>query len=190
VKIKMNLSKEEKSKLLKIARTSIASIFTKQPKNKNTYDEFPIFKSHAGAFVTITIGGSLRGCIGYIVSDDPLYETVSAAAVQSATADPRFPPLSEREFTQTKIEISVLSEPFPLSNYDDIELGVHGLILEESGKRGLLLPQVPTEHNMNKEQYLNAICKKSGFPSDYWKKKQIQLSAFTATVFSEGNLGD
>jgi AmmeMemoRadiSam system protein A len=111
------------------------------------------------------------------------------AAYQAAFHDPRFSPLTEEEYKLISIEISILSEPFPLNNYDDIVVGEHGLILEEENKRGLLLPQVPIEHNMNKEEYLSALCNKAGFPPYYWKEKQLKLFAFTATVFSEKDEG-
>lgn len=96
--------------------------------------------------------------------------------------------MSKDELKDISIEISILSEPFFLGSYDEIELGKHGLILEEKGKRGLLLPQVPIEHNMNKEDYLDAICQKSGFNKSYWREKELKLKAFTATVFSEEDL--
>jgi len=89
------------------------------------------------------------------------------------------------EMKNIAIEISVLSEPFQLNSYDEIEIGKHGLILEEKGRRGLLLPQVPVEHHMGKDQYLDAICQKTGFPAGYWRDKLLKLSGFTATVFSE-----
>ena len=88
-------------------------------------------------------------------------ETVTDAAKQAAIHDPRFSPLTEKEFRETDLEISVLSPPFRMNSYDEIELGKHGLILEEGFHRGLLLPQVPIEHNMNKEQYLSALCEES-----------------------------
>lgn len=184
----MELSLEEKSILLEAARNSITSIFTGQEIPDPNYKNHPVFKSHAGAFVTLTENNRLRGCIGYIVSDQPLFQTVCEAAVHAAQNDPRFHPLSESELSKISIEISVLSEPFPLNSYDEIEIGKHGLILEEKGRRGLLLPQVPVEHNMDKEQYLDAICQKSGFHASYWRDKQLILSGFTATVFSEKSL--
>jgi uncharacterized protein (TIGR00296 family) len=75
-----------------------------------------------------------------------------------------------------------------MESYEDIILGQHGLILTEQGRRGLLLPQVPIEHNMNKEEFLNALCQKAGFHPDYWTEKQLSLEAFTALVFSEKDL--
>lgn len=184
----MELSLEEKSILIEAARNSITSIFTGREIPEPDYQKHPVFKSHAGAFVTLTEKNRLRGCIGYIISDQPLYQTVCEAAVHAAQNDPRFHPLIESELPKISIEVSVLSEPFPLNSYDEIEIGKHGLILEEKGRRGLLLPQVPVEHHMDKEQFLDAICQKSGFHASYWRDKQLKLNGFTATVFSEKSL--
>jgi len=181
----MNISDEEKKTLLKIARDSIESIFSRGKLKKLNYDKDHLFNSYKGAFVTLTINDLLRGCIGYIISDKPLIETVQDAAKQAAISDPRFPPMGESELNKIAIEISILSEPFPMKSYDDIELGKHGLILEELGRRALLLPQVPIEHKMDKNQFLEAICQKAGLPSDFWKEKQLNIQLFTATVFSE-----
>lgn len=176
---------EEKKILLETARTSINSVFTQEKISEPDYIKHPIFKSHAGAFVTLTQQGVLRGCIGYIVSDQPLFQIVCEAAIQASQNDPRFQSVRQSEIKNLAIEISILSEPFPLNSYDEIEIGKHGLILEEEGRRGLLLPQVPVEHHMNRDQYLDSICRKSGFPADYWRTKQLKLSGFTAAVFSE-----
>lgn len=181
----MELSKEEKIFLLKTARSSINSLFTKEVVQQADYEAHPVLKSKKGAFVTLTEFGRLRGCIGYIISEQPLYDTVCEAAVQAAKYDPRFEPVKLSEMKNISIEISILSEPFALKSYDEIVVGKHGLIMEEKGRRGLLLPQVPVEHNLNKEQYLDAICRKTGFPEGYWKTKLLNLSGFTADVFNE-----
>ena len=181
----MNVTKEEKQLLLKAARKSIETLFTEEELPEYDYTEYAILKESNGAFVTLTIDGRLRGCIGYIVSDKPLYETVCDAAIQAAQSDPRFSPLTEDEFDNIKVEISILSQTFPMKSYDDIVVGKHGLILEEMGIRALLLPQVPIEHNMNKEEFLSALCNKAGIHSDYWKEKTLNINLFTAEVFSE-----
>ena len=181
----MELSSQEKQHLLALAHFSIESAFKPDEKSFASNDEYPFLKSKSGAFVTITINNKLRGCIGYVQSDDELSKTVMDAAFQAAFHDPRFSPLLEEEFDKIKLEISVLSEAFPLENYEDIQLGIHGLILEESGRKGLLLPQVPIEHNLSRDQFLSAICKKAGLSEDYWKKHKLRLKAFTANVFSE-----
>ena len=184
----MELSTEEKVILVTIARGSIESLFKATDKIIPDIEKHPVIKEQAGAFVTLTIRGRLRGCIGYIETDKPLYETVADAAKQAALNDPRFSPLTEKEFGETNLEISVLSPLFKMNSYDEIEIGRHGLILEEGFHRGLLLPQVPIEHNMNKEQYLSALCEKAGLYSGYWKEKVLNINMFTANVFSEKEL--
>lgn len=184
----MELSLEEKKILIKLARDSIESkLFKKKPVEVDL-EKYPSLKSKCGVFVTLTIAEQLRGCIGYITSTDPLHYSIKDAAISAAFNDPRFYAMTETEYEQVEVEISVLSEPYPMQSYDEIELGKHGLILHEEGRRGLLLPQVPIEHGMTKEDYLNAICRKAGVPQNLWKKKVLNISLFTATVFSENDL--
>lgn len=187
----MEFTIEQKQLLFRLARESIREHLFKEKKSiKIDTKQHSIFKLKCGVFVTLTIENQLRGCIGYITSTSPLYKTIQDAAIGAAFNDPRFYSLTETEYEQIEIEISVLSEPFPMKNYDDIIVGVHGLILEESGQRGLLLPQVPIEHGMDREQFLNAICRKTGIPQNLWREKLLNISLFTATVFSEKDLVD
>jgi uncharacterized protein len=184
----MVIALEEKKILLNEARSSIASVFSKAKLEKADYSKYPLFNSHCGTFVTLTIQHRLRGCVGFIIADKPLIETIRSAARYAAFEDTRFAPLKEKELQEVHIEISILSEPFPMKSYEDIEIGKHGLILEEKGRRGLLLPQVPVEHNMNRDEYLDAICEKTGFPGGYWKNKQLKINLFTADIFSESGV--
>lgn len=181
----MQLTVKEKKILLNAAREAIKSFFSGEEIKAIDYGEFPVMKSNSGAFVTLFKDGELRGCIGFIQSDNFLYETVCDAALRAAFNDPRFYPLEEKELEKVEIEISVLSPAFKMNSYDDIVLGVHGLILEDLGRRALLLPQVPVEHKMSKDEYLCAICEKAGLPSLLWKQRDLKMNLFTATVFSE-----
>ena len=132
----MELTVEEKKTLLEAARKSILSLFDKQEVAKPDFTKCSALNLNAGAFVTLTKFGTLRGCIGYILSDKNLFDTVCEAAIQAAENDPRFPPVGESEVNKLSIEISVLSPLFPLNSYDEIIVGEHGLILEEKGRRG------------------------------------------------------
>lgn len=185
----MKISDEHKKILLSIARKTIQNSFEEVTMPKFEKDD-ELLNSKSGAFVTLTLFGELRGCIGFITSHEPLYETVSSAAYLAANEDPRFPPVTKKEFENVSIEISVLSEPFKLNSYEEITVGKHGLILKEGSKRGLLLPQVPIEHNLSKEEFLEALCNKAKLPKNLWEKKFLNLEAFTATVFSEEEFGE
>ena len=181
----MELTTKQQTQLLQLARGAIKDLFRKPEVQFETYAADPAFRLHAGAFVTITQLGELRGCIGFIVADKELYKTIYEAAQLAASEDPRFPPVNEGEVDGLSIEISVLSPPEPLGSYDEIVIGKHGLIVREGFASGLLLPQVPVEHNMDRDEYLTAICRKAGLPANRWREKQLELQAFTAHVFSE-----
>ncbi len=181
----MELSEKEKGILLLAARESILSLFDQIPIPQIDYSLYPNLASNKGAFVTLTKNNELRGCIGFIQTDKTLFDTVCEAAKLSAINDPRFPPVNYDEISKLLIEISVLSEPQPITNYNQIILGKHGLIVEEEGRRGLLLPQVATENNFTLEEFLIAICRKAGLHPYLWQEKFINLFVFSADVFRE-----
>ncbi|MFX0121887.1 MAG: AmmeMemoRadiSam system protein B [Candidatus Hodarchaeota archaeon] len=146
----------------------------------------PVLHRRLGAFVTLKLDGELRGCIGHMYGDAPLYQIVAQAAVDAATNDPRFPPLPFHQLDEVEIEISVLS-PFKrvrdINDEDEIQVGQHGLYLLFGQQRGVLLPQVPIEQKWGRAQYLEQICFKAGLPADCWE--QATLYTFTAQVFDE-----
>lgn len=180
----MKILTEEKDILLKAARQSIGSLFDGKEPDQPDFTKYPLLKEKLGAFVTLTINHQLRGCIGYIIGREPLFETICSAAVHAAVNDPRFSSLKKSEFEKIHIEISILSEFIPIKSYDEIIIGKHGLYLDEGGG-GLLLPQVATEHKMNRDQFLSALCNKAGFYSEYWKERKLKIKVFTAEIFSE-----
>jgi AmmeMemoRadiSam system protein A len=180
----MELSDDEKKLLLMVARESIHKEFENVKIPEVNYTAYPKLKMELGAFVTLKIKNDLRGCIGYIIGQKPLYETIIDAARQAAIGDPRFMPLQKEEFEKIDIEISVLSPFKPINNYDEIEVGKHGLLLDEGG-RAVLLPQVATEQKYNRAEFLTALCQKAGMYGDYWKERMLNIKTFTALVFGE-----
>lgn len=180
----MELTNDEKELLLNSARQSIAAAFEKSSKPEIDYSAHPLLKQITGAFVTLKINHELRGCIGYVIAQVPLFETVCEAAQAAAFQDPRFNPLSANELDKVEIEISVLSPFEPISSYDEIEIGKHGLLLDEGG-RAVLLPQVASENNFDCAQFLTALCHKAGLYGEYWKERMLKIKVFTAIVFSE-----
>ena len=99
----------------------------------------------AGAFVTLRLGGELRGCVGYPESERPLIEVVERCAVSAAISDTRFPAVTLAEWSSVDLEISVLGMIEAVRDIADVEVGRHGLIVELGRRRGLLLPQVAAE---------------------------------------------
>jgi hypothetical protein len=139
---------------------------------------------HAGAFVTLSVDGELRGCIGYPGSPQRLDAVVGHCAVASATEDPRFPPLTRDELVTLHIEISVLTPIVPVREVAEIEVGRDGLVIEDGFRKGLLLPQVATEHGWDRATFLCHTCLKAGLRPDAWKTG-ARIARFQAEVFGE-----
>ena len=143
----------------------------------------PVLRRPLGAFVTITLGGNLRGCIGTIVGREPLEENVWRMARAAALEDPRFPPLTAREWERAELEISVLDELTPCPDPALVEVGRHGLALQYAGRTGVFLPQVPVEQGWDREAYLDHLCGKAGVPPGSWRLPQARLFWYEARVF-------
>jgi AmmeMemoRadiSam system protein A len=133
----------------------------------------------------LKIDGELRGCIGHISACQPLIEAVKDVAVSSAFDDPRFPPLSPGEWPQVQIEISVLSPFECITDLQRITVGVHGLMVRNGRRSGLLLPQVATEQGWDREAFLSHSCRKAGLPADAWRSPDTRIEIFSAAVFNE-----
>lgn len=165
--------------LLELARCSIRSAFTGEPLS------IPDTNMRRGAFVTLRIGGELRGCIGYLEPVAPLFEQIAMLARDAAFKDHRFDPLTAKELELCRIEISLLSHPVPILSTDDFVMGEHGIIMSVGNRRAVFLPQVAEETGWSKDELLSALGRKAGLPPDAWKAPDASFSVFTAEVFSE-----
>jgi uncharacterized protein (TIGR00296 family) len=148
-----------------------------------------------GVFVTISIPvkgeKELRGCIGYPYPTSPLVEAVIDSAINAATQDPRFEPLTYDEIGKVVFEVSVLTPPekVDVKNSKEylskIKVGEDGLIVERGPYKGLLLPQVPVEWGWCEEEFLCQCCVKAGLPPNTWLTKDAKIYKFKAIVFDE-----
>lgn len=180
----------EQNDLISIARESIET-YIKSGKIPN-FDSragtqnFMSLQNKSGVFVTLKSDGNLRGCIGLIESDDPLYKTIPQMAVAAAVNDPRFSPVTKEDLLKLEYEVSVLSPMKKINQVSEIELGKHGVKVQNNGRSGVFLPQVADETNWSKEEFLNHLCQdKAGLSADCWKDPATEIYTFTAHVFSE-----
>ncbi|MFP4391986.1 MAG: AmmeMemoRadiSam system protein A [Desulfohalobiaceae bacterium] len=175
------LTNAEKDFLKQLARRSIEKHF----QSEIELPETPSAKlqEHYGAFVTLKKHGQLRGCIGNVLGDRPVWKAVSEMAVQAAFHDPRFPPLSRQELEEVEIEISILSPMQQCTDLEQIQPGRHGLMIQKGMHSGLLLPQVATELGWDRETFLSQTCLKAGLPPNAWQGKKIQIFCFEAEIF-------
>ena len=177
----------DKKVLLALARSVIGRALKNEPFSADDPDalQTPALKQKMGGFVTLTIGGELRGCIGEIFPRRPLADVVVDHAFDAAFEDPRFPPLSAREFPRIKIEISALTPPVPVASYQDIEIGRHGMVLELGGRSAVFLPQVAPEQGWDLATTLTYLSRKAGLPGNAWKDPRAKFTVFEAVVFHE-----
>lgn len=178
------------NELIKLARDSISQEFGQKLTVSSSLKEK--YSDNCGVFVTLTIDGELRGCIGYIESEQPIWKSIVECAKFAAFDDPRFGPLSKEEFSQIEIEISILSKPKLVLEKDPeklkklIEIGKHGLIIKKGFKSGVLLPQVATQYNWNSEVFLKQVCIKAGLSPNTWRdSKDFELRLFEAKLIHE-----
>ena len=182
----VDLSLSQKKHLIGIAKDTIQETILNH--KTLTLTEFdPRLNAEEGAFVTLHKHGKLRGCIGHIIGQGPLYLTVRDMAIAAATQDPRFQPVSLEELGEIEVEVSVLSKPRKIKHVDEIQLGKHGVIIRQGAlHQGVFLPQVANETGWTKEEFLTQLCtQKARLPASCWKDPKTQLEIFTADVFSE-----
>ena len=174
-------SEDERRQLLFIAHEAVTAALENRELDLTPPSEH--LAEHRGAFTTLHEKGKLRGCVGYVFPMYSLYRTIAETAVAAAFKDTRFMPVEREELTNLEVEISVLSPIQPIDP-DDVEVGRHGLLITYGNRRGLLLPQVPVEHNWDRLTFLQQTCVKAGLPADAWEHG-AKVEGFTAEVFGE-----
>jgi AmmeMemoRadiSam system protein A len=177
------LHNDEKRSLLQIARTSIESVLVHRNPSQIPPATGNLARPH-GAFVTLHCRGRLRGCIGRVASVDPVAAVVADCAVAAATGDPRFPRLKPSDLHDLEIEVSVLSRPERVGS-EEVQPGVHGLVISQGERRGVLLPQVAIRYRWSRENFLQETCLKAGLDPEAWRSPGTSIEIFTAEVFSE-----
>jgi uncharacterized protein (TIGR00296 family) len=190
-----DLSLQEGKFLIDLARTAVREYLETRKIIKPPENTPKKLFENCGVFVTINQlkngNKKLRGCIGYPYPTNPLVEAVIESAINAATQDPRFYPLSSAELQQVIFEVSVLTPPEevevgnPKDHLSKIKVGQNGLIIEKGIYKGLLLPQVPVEWEWCEEEFLCQCCIKAGLPPDSWLIKDTKIYKFQAIIFEE-----
>ena len=185
------LNTEERLLLLQIARKAIKCVVNKKEFPKLELSTLPQrLKEQGASFVTLTLDGNLRGCIGALQASQPLVLDVQEHAVAAATEDYRFRPVSSQEVAALVIEISRLSPSQELEYSSPNDLlsklrpGVDGVVLRRGFQRATFLPQV-WENIADPSDFLTQLCFKMGVPGDLWKKEPLQVQIYQVEEFKE-----
>jgi hypothetical protein len=183
---------DERQYLLKLARQTLTAEVTDQEKPKIDAEKLPAkLREQKGCFVTLTLGGELRGCIGHIFPTEPLYQAIMDNAVSAGTRDPRFPAVVEAELVQLHFEISVLTVPQELkfNSPEDLlaKLRTHvdGVVLRIGRRSSTFLPQV-WEQLPKKEDFLGHLSRKAGCAEDAWRGEGVTVLTYQVEAFEEG----
>lgn len=187
----LELSLEERALLLKLVRGAVESAA------RGVKLEVPELSgglaSPAGAFVTLYHTGSLRGCIGTFDTSRPVGETVISMAEAAATRDTRFSPVPHSEVAELEISLSILEPARPARSLEEIEVGLHGLVVAHQGRRGVLLPKVATERGWSATEFLKATCMKARLDpvlaQTIGEPGGIEVAKFRTLDFSEADHG-
>lgn len=189
------LSPSARTELLELARRSIRQAITRGEPVEFATDDARLW-APAAVFVTLRSGptvwepqGELRGCVGGIEAEQPLFAAVQEAAVKAATIDPRFYPVRPDELDDLSIEISILSPMRPVERLDDIRIGRDGLLIIGERRRGLLLPEVPLDFGWGTEEYVRQLCHKASLPEDAWPGRARLLAFSTESFTAPGRAG-
>ncbi len=180
----MNITDQEKTLFLRSCHHAIINHFDNKPLPHDMHThlkENPTANQARGLFVTLTIEGALRGCIGCITSQDPLHQTLPYFAIQAAFNDHRFSALTKKELSHLTIKISILTPPQPIDHYSTIELGTHGIIFQLNQYQSVFLPEVAIEQGWTLETTLQHLERKAGAPINSWPTATYQI--FKSIVF-------
>jgi len=179
------LGRTEQQTLLKLARDAIeAKLDDKPAPDLADYPITAAMREDSGVFVTLTIDGHLRGCIGEIPPSRPLAEAVRARAADAAFGDRRFRPLTAEEYAEVDVEISALTPPAAVAGHEEIVLGRDGIYLIKGARRAVYLPQVAVEQGWTLDETLSSLARKAGLAEDAWKE-ECTFEVFQAQVFHE-----
>jgi AmmeMemoRadiSam system protein A len=179
------LSPAERAALLGVARGAILAHLGVAP--GPALPEAGALGEERGAFVSLYVGGELRGCIGTFRPVGSLAATVARMAVAAASEDPRFPALRADEVKDLSVAVSALAPSRRLADpRREVEVGRHGLVVKKGWNRGALLPRVAAELGWDAETFLKQACLKAGLPPSAWKDPGCEVEGFEAEEFGEG----
>lgn len=189
------MTQEEKQYLLEISRRTLEKYLKEKSILVLEEDslKFPLLKEKRGVFVTLTKNGELRGCIGNLTADKPVYQAIIENSLASALFDPRFPSLENDELKDITIEISILSELNPLPSFKDaielikyLEKKKPGIVIKKGANEATFLPQV-WEELKTPEEFLSQLCLKAGLEPYAWKKLDLTMFEYEVVKIKEEN---
>lgn len=184
------LTQKQGQVLLELARKTLETQLTEGSAALPSPPDDPALSEKAATFVTLKIAGKLRGCIGSLEPDSPLWEGIRDNAINAGFCDHRFSPLTPEELPAVHLDISILSRAQPLhyENPEDLPAklrpGVDGVVLRDGPRRATFLPQV-WQQLPTSEQFLDHLCLKAGLGRGTWRQRKLEILTYQVQCFEE-----
>ncbi len=186
------LTEEQGKALVQLARQRIEGHLGSASRDADSREPAgEALREKRGVFVTLHLGGALRGCIGSLAATEPLVDAIKRNAINAAFHDPRFEPLTVTELADLHVEVSILTEPQPLPYADADELlrqlrpGIDGVILQgPGGEQATFLPQVWQQLPLP-VQFLGHLCRKAGLADNAWRSGKLRIQTYQVQSFEE-----
>ena len=180
------MNNKDRSQLLDLARKSIEHYLNQKKQFLLDNQNNPMFLEERAVFVTLHKDGNLRGCIGHMHAQMPLYKAVIEMAAAAAFEDPRFPSVQKEELDNIEIEISVLSPMERVFDHNIIRMEIDGVWIKKGFHSGVYLPQVATDTGWDRDTFLRSLCSsKAGLHADAYKDTDTEIYIFQVEKFSE-----
>ncbi len=181
----VEVSSANQARLLELARLAVVVVAGVRPEAdlRAAIAAGPRPDVPAPAFVTLTLDGALRGCMGNLDPESAVWASVVDAAGWAAREDPRFARVRERDLVGLHIDVSILGPSVLLADPLDWRLGTDGVIVRLGGRRGLLLPEVAADVTGGRVEMLQICCRKAGLAADDWRESPAEVSAFRTLRF-------
>ena len=189
------LTPDQGRTLVELARFTLMERFNRRLPDSQKADlearlEDDTLQVHSGTFVTLKIGGQLRGCIGNLVGYESIVDGIRSNTVNAAFHDPRFRRLTSKELDRITIEVSVLTLPQPLEYSGSEGLvaklrpGIDGVTIRKGAAGSTFLPQV-WEQLPDPETFLSHLCMKAGLAADAWHHGDLEIETYQVQYFEE-----
>ncbi|WP_121823632.1 TIGR00296 family protein [Halostella salina] len=184
----VDLSYEDGARAVELAREAVES-YVRNGQREQPGSMRDAFYARTGAFVRLesTRGrGSLRGCSGGYQGDEQLGHVIVDSAIRAASDDSCGSEVTPAELSNLTVSVcavrNVVLTDDPVS---DMELGTHGVAVDDGRDSGWLYPTVPVENDWSEAEYLARVCRKAGLSPDAWQNDDVMVNLFEGQIFRE-----
>jgi uncharacterized protein (TIGR00296 family) len=179
------VSEKEGEWLIELTRNAVQTVFDKKIRLLTIGSSLSLsLYQKRGVFVGLWMNGAEVNCLGHPLPSMMLEEAVQQYAMETVKQSKQLSSLKVEDLERVQIRISIMTHPVPIQS-DEVQLGVHGLIIKHSGRVSVLLPEVPLEFGWDLQTYLEKLCEKGELPIHAWKEPS-SLYAFTTQVLING----